>query len=87
MLNLEHHQELLSSVGVETKEQIEKIGSLEIYRKLNLNGKIVDFEIVYRLEGALMNVDWFEIPDLIVSNIKERKRKYSFEMSGNTAFL
>lgn len=51
----------LNEIGVYTREDLEKLGSLEIYRILRQRGYPASLNLVYAIEGALADIDWREL--------------------------
>ncbi len=52
---------ILHAIGVNTYEDLAKMGSVEAYRKVKARGIQVSKVMLYALEGALMDVHWNEL--------------------------
>ena len=52
----------LNEIGVFTRSDPERIGSVEIYRLLTLRGFNVSLNLVYAIEAALLDIHWKELP-------------------------
>lgn len=51
----------LNEIGVYTREDLEKLGSLEIYRILRQREYPASLNLVYAIEAALADTDWREL--------------------------
>ena len=61
-------EEWLRAVGIRSKEDLEKTGSVEAYLMVKRHGFNPSLNLLYALEGALSDVHWTELSD-------ERKAK------------
>lgn len=52
----------LAEVGIETRAALERAGSLGAYRKVRESGVRVSLNLLYALEGALLDVHWTKLP-------------------------
>ncbi len=59
-------EKMLNSIDVFTREDIEDLGPVTIYFILKSRGFDVSMNMVYALQGAIMNLHWNELP----SNVK-----------------
>ncbi len=67
----------LESVGIHTKQDIAKVGPVNIYRKLQQKYPKKNWPVcyyLYSLQGALTNTHWDDIP--------ENKKKYFLTQIG-----
>ncbi len=63
--------EWLNAVGVYTKADLRRLGSVTIYRLLKERDYPVSLNLVYAIEGALMDVHWNELPSEVKAELKE----------------
>ncbi len=54
-------EEWLNDIGIYTREALESIGSVEIYRILKQRGYNVTLNLIYGIEGALADIDWRDL--------------------------
>ena len=56
---------ILHAVGINTYEDLETIGPVEIYRRIKRRNIHVSKVMLYALQGALMDIHWNDLaPDL-----------------------
>jgi TfoX/Sxy family transcriptional regulator of competence genes len=56
---------ILHAVGINTYEDLQNVGPVEVYRRIKERGINVSKVMLYALQGALLNVHWNELePDL-----------------------
>ncbi|BFM18289.1 TfoX/Sxy family protein [Maricurvus nonylphenolicus] len=56
---------ILHAVGINTYEDLQSVGPVEAYRRIQDRGINVSKVMLYALQGALLNVHWNELePDL-----------------------
>lgn len=67
-------EERLAAIGVFTKADIERIGSVGIYRLLRSNGIPASLNLVYALEAMLIGVHWTKIPASLKIELKNAVR-------------
>lgn len=65
-------KKMLASIGVNTLEDIQKVGVINIIKMLRLRGFAVTLNLAYALEGAIRNVHWLELPETIKNELKTR---------------
>nr|MDO8079526.1 helix-hairpin-helix domain-containing protein [Candidatus Freyarchaeota archaeon] len=57
--------ERLYSIGIKTPEQMKQSDPQEIYEKLKINeGGILDKCVLYQLQGAVLDIPWWECKNL-----------------------
>ena len=57
--------EMLESIGIKTKEDLERIGSVRAAFELVRAGHEISLNMLYAIEGALEDIDWRDLsPDL-----------------------
>src|SRR5687767_13750866 len=52
----------LAAIGITRREQVETIGPVEIYLRLKSLGYSVSLNLLWALQGAVLDVPWNEIP-------------------------
>lgn len=67
--------EWLNSIGVYTKADLRRLGSITIYRLLKERGYPVSLNMVYAIEGALMDVHWNKLPADMKAELKEMVKR------------
>ena len=60
----------LNSIGVYTRDDLRRLGSIEIYRLLKAEGLPASLNLVYGIEGALQDIDWRELPANLKAELK-----------------
>lgn len=56
---------ILHAVGINTYEDLQSVGPVEAYRRIQDRGINVSKVMLYALQGALLNIHWNELePDL-----------------------
>ena len=53
----------LRQVGLRTREDLEAAGPLEAYMRVRRAGFRPSLNLLYALEGALLDIHWQEVPD------------------------
>lgn len=59
---------ILGAVGVTTSADLQRLGAVETYRRVQARGIKVSRAMLYALEGALLDVPWKQLD----ASIKER---------------
>lgn len=62
----------LKAVGILTRADLERIGSVRAYRKVAEAGFETSLNLLYALEGALLDLRWDRLPDAVKQNLRER---------------
>lgn len=68
-------EEWLNAIGVFTRQDLERLGSVEIYRSLKEAGFPVSLNLVWGIEGALADLDWRELPADLKAELRAEIRK------------
>lgn len=68
-------EEWLNAIGVFTRQDLEGLGSVEIYRSLKEAGFPVSLNLVWGIEGALADLDWRELPADLKAELRAEIRK------------
>lgn len=64
----------LNEIGVYTRGDLERLGSVEIYRLLKDRGVPVSLNLVWGIEGALADMDWRELPENLKAELRREIR-------------
>jgi DNA transformation protein and related proteins len=59
---------MLAAAGITTPEQLDRLGSAEAYRRTVAAGAHPSLNLLWAMEGALLELDWRRLP-------AERKRQ------------
>lgn len=60
----------LNEIGVFIREDVERLGSVEIYRLLIHHDFSASMNLVYALEAMLLDLDWRELPPNVKAELK-----------------
>lgn len=63
-------QEWLNAIGIYTMTDLEEIGAVEAYRQLRELDYPATLNLVYGIQGALMNCPWNHLPPDIRKSLK-----------------
>lgn len=63
-------EQWLNEIGVFDREDLERLGSVEIYRLLRKRGHPASLNLVYAIEGALADLDWRYLPAELKADLK-----------------
>lgn len=62
----------LNAIGVRTRRDLEKLGSVDAYRLLKAQGYNASLNLVYAIEGVLRGCEWNRLPAKLVTELKAR---------------
>ena len=62
----------LNEIGIFTRTDLERIGSVEIYRLLKERGYPVSLNLVWGIEGALADIDWRDLSDEFKASLRQQ---------------
>lgn len=62
----------LRELGILSREDLEKWGSVAVYVALKRAGRKVSLVLVYALEGALLEMHWNQLPLELKEDLKQR---------------
>jgi DNA transformation protein len=66
-------REWLAEIGITTFEQIEALGSVEVYRRLKASRpRDITLNMLYGLEAALMGIRWLDLPTEIKDELRRQ---------------
>jgi DNA-3-methyladenine glycosylase I len=64
----------LAAIGVRTRRDLERLGSVNAYRLLKGHGYNASLNLVYAIEGALRGLDWTRLPAALKTELRSRAR-------------
>jgi len=70
-------EEWLRAVGIHTKRDLEKIGSIAAYRIIKLHGFNTSLNLLYALEGAIRDLHWTALPETTKAKLKKAAQALS----------
>ena len=56
-------EQWLHLIGIKSKDALEKLGSVEAFIQIANRIPEANLNLLYALEGALMNLDWRDVPE------------------------
>lgn len=62
----------LRAVGIETRADLERLGSVEAYRRVAAAGFATSLNMLYALEGALLDLRWDRLSPATKANLRAR---------------
>ena len=71
-------EKMLNSIDVFTKEDILELGPVTIYFILKSRGFDVSMNMVYALQGAIMDLHWNELPSDVKNDLIEQVETSGF---------
>jgi DNA transformation protein len=61
----------LAEIGITTLEEIERLGSVEVYRRLKASRpRDVSLNMLYGLEAAILDIPWQHLPQDVKDQLK-----------------
>lgn len=66
--------EWLRAVGITSREDLERIGSVEAYRQIKAHGFNGSLNLLYALEAALQNIHWTALSPQTKAKLKAAAR-------------
>lgn len=61
----------LAEIGITTFEEIERLGSVEVYRRLKASRpREVSLNMLYGLEAAILDIPWQQLPQDVKDQLK-----------------
>lgn len=67
-------ERMLKAAGIETPRQLDRVGAAEAYRRVQRAGGDATRNLLWSLEGALLDLDWRNLP-------RERKEALEREVT------
>jgi len=62
----------LNGIGIFTKADLERIGSVRIFQLLKSEGRSVSLNLVYAIEGAIIDTDRKKLPKELMTELKRQ---------------
>lgn len=69
----------LQSIGVSDEDQLQQIGTVEAYLRIQARGIKTSKVLLYTLEGALLDVHWNDIPEATKQRLCDEAKQRSHE--------
>ena len=63
-------QQWLNAIGVYTKSDLVRLGSIHAYWLMKEHGFNVTMNIIYAMEGAILNMRWDELPEKLKAELR-----------------
>jgi DNA-3-methyladenine glycosylase I len=60
----------LNAIGVRTRDDLEQLGAVTLYKLLKDHGYNATLNMVYAIEGALRGIDWRQLPAPLKAQLK-----------------
>lgn len=60
--------ERLRVIGIRTREDLEEVGAVEVYRRILDAGLPANRNLLWALQGAILDMSWIDVP----SEMKEK---------------
>ena len=67
-------REWLRAVGVNSREDLERLGSVEVYRRVKAHGFNGSLNLLYALEASLQDVHWTALSPQTKAKLKAAAR-------------
>ncbi len=68
-------EQWLRAVGIHSRDELEKLGSVEAYRLVRLHGFNASLNLLYALEAALLNLHWTALSPQTKARLKIAVKK------------
>ena len=62
----------LTTIGINNSQQLQEIGAVEAYIRIQGRGIKVSKVLLYALEGALLNIHWNDIPEAKKERLRQQ---------------
>ncbi len=62
----------LNEIGINTLNDLEQIGPIEAYRQVKARGHNATLNLVYALQGAIINCPWNHLPPEIRDDLRRQ---------------
>lgn len=63
--------DMLKAIGIQNRDDLEAMGAIDTYRILKGQGYNVNLNMLYALEGALLDVHWTKLSEDIKQHLRE----------------
>lgn len=61
----------LNAIGVYTQQELAVLGPVAAYRRLKAEGYPVSLNLVYAIQGALMDLHWTDLPATLRDELRQ----------------
>lgn len=61
----------LNAIGIYTKAELAALGAVAAYRRLKAAGYPVSLNLVYAIQGALMDLHWTDLPAALRDELRQ----------------
>ncbi len=68
-------EQWLNEIGVYTRNELEAMGPVNAYHILRQRGRPVSLNLVYAIQGAVLNLDWRSLPPELKAELRPRCRR------------
>lgn len=75
--------EWLKTIGVETREELETLGVVEAYLRIFDVGFKPSLNLLWALQGAVLDVHWAQIPQDMKNSLKAALERAQREQAGS----
>lgn len=55
-------ERMLVAAGIHTPDELDRLGSVEAYRRATAAGGHASLNFLWSLDAALLDIDWFDLP-------------------------
>ena len=69
----------LAAIGVTSLADVKSLGSVTIYRLLKQHGYRVSLNLLYALEGAILDCQWNQLPPKVKLHLQTEQRQIHAE--------
>ena len=66
----------LQSIGIFNKQQLQDMGTVEAYLRIQDRGIKVSKVLLYTLEGALLDIHWNDIPEKTKQRLRQEAKEH-----------
>lgn len=63
-------EEWLNAIGVHSKSDLVRLGSIHAYRLMKEAGFDVSLNLVYAMEGAILDAHWNDLPEKLKAELQ-----------------
>lgn len=62
----------LKTIGIESREELEALGAAEAYLRVRDAGFKPSLNLLWALQGAILDITWNEIPESMKEDLRQR---------------
>ena len=67
----------LKTIGIANRQQLEDVGTVEAYTRIQERGIKVSKVLLYTLEGALLGIHWNDVPEATKQRLLQEAEEQS----------